>query len=497
MKNDNIQTIKNGPKIRHIMNNIFTAPFKIIKLLLNLPDIHYEDIMILAPSIKFDSSGINNIINNVELGKNKKQNPCVVLANLLTRHNIPIFVPTSEETVITQSVVKHKILITTFHQSKGLERKMVLLLGFDESYYKFYAKNADKNKCPNPLYVALTRASKQLFLFQSNQFNFLSYCNEQWIRDNCYLFWKNYKKIIIKEKDKIKDYSPDFGVTNFIQYLPTDIILAAMSFLKINEICAPTDFLAPKSIILQSTSLYELVYDITGNAIPAYYEFITTGKMTLYQQYKRHKHNKPYLVSEQQWKKLQKKCTIEYLLKLANFNSAYNSKYKYRTVQINRYNWISKEMLKEYCKRLQKVLPQQSKLIFEKAYYYSFEYKNTISNLIGSLDCIDETNKTVWEIKCVAALQNIHIIQLALYMLLHKNNNKQQYSYKLFNVFDNSIIEISAPLFKLKEMCKFIMYCKDCINQHKKIQHNLPLSTFLISSTILKNSKHITLEHLF
>ena len=63
--------------------------------------------------------------------------------------------------------VDDKILITNFHKAKGLERKLVLVLGFDSSYFEYYNKQTseeDRQHITNPLYVVLTRASERLIL---------------------------------------------------------------------------------------------------------------------------------------------------------------------------------------------------------------------------------------------------------------------------------------------------------------------------------------------
>ena len=61
--------------------------------------------------------------------------------------------------------LKGKIVFSTFHQSKGRERKVVLVFNFDQSYFKYYGKELDPNVCPNELYVATTRAQEHLSLF--------------------------------------------------------------------------------------------------------------------------------------------------------------------------------------------------------------------------------------------------------------------------------------------------------------------------------------------
>lgn len=57
-----------------------------------------------------------------------------------------------------------KISVMTFHRSKGIERKVVIVLPFSISYFNYYAKNERRDICNNPMYVAITRSSEILIL---------------------------------------------------------------------------------------------------------------------------------------------------------------------------------------------------------------------------------------------------------------------------------------------------------------------------------------------
>ena len=57
-----------------------------------------------------------------------------------------------------------KIVATTFHQSKGLERPIVVVMNFSAAYYRYGDKDADTMVLTPALYVAATRAKRQLWL---------------------------------------------------------------------------------------------------------------------------------------------------------------------------------------------------------------------------------------------------------------------------------------------------------------------------------------------
>ncbi|NBV29316.1 hypothetical protein EBS02_09955, partial [bacterium] len=101
----------------------------------------------------------------------KSEKPSQKIENILKKANppIPILVPGNESDQLTNDVIKDKLIITTFHQSKGNERKVVVLLSFDQSFFMFNARNTPDHMCPELIYVAATRASERLILTHSNE----------------------------------------------------------------------------------------------------------------------------------------------------------------------------------------------------------------------------------------------------------------------------------------------------------------------------------------
>ena len=64
--------------------------------------------------------------------------------------NIPIYIPHNDEAEIKDSDLKNKVAMITYHKSKGRERKLVIVLGADESYYKYQDTDTrDFMNCPN------------------------------------------------------------------------------------------------------------------------------------------------------------------------------------------------------------------------------------------------------------------------------------------------------------------------------------------------------------
>ncbi len=61
----------------------------------------------------------------------------------------------------------NKVVASTFHSAKGRERSLVIVMGFDASYFQYYAVGERQDRCPNALYVALTRAKDELILVRA------------------------------------------------------------------------------------------------------------------------------------------------------------------------------------------------------------------------------------------------------------------------------------------------------------------------------------------
>lgn len=77
---------------------------------------------------------------------------------------VPIYLAKTDE-VLDAKITKGKLAIGTWNSVKGQERDCVIVIGFDESYFKYYGTDwKDPERIPNILYVAATRAIKELIL---------------------------------------------------------------------------------------------------------------------------------------------------------------------------------------------------------------------------------------------------------------------------------------------------------------------------------------------
>ena len=120
-----------------------------------------EDIRQLVSSHVLEPGDIFVLCNSVEKSSSSKS-PMMALFNALEKYHIPCHL--QQRAAADGDVERHKVLFSTFCSSKGREKRCVVVLGFNRSYFQFYAKELNECVCPNPLWVAASRASNWLML---------------------------------------------------------------------------------------------------------------------------------------------------------------------------------------------------------------------------------------------------------------------------------------------------------------------------------------------
>lgn len=506
-----LKSIKNGTKVRYQICNTFVRgrnsdTFKEIKYYLSI-GYKKQDIFVLAPSIRSDSS------------------PCKILANELSKAKIPIYVPSSDEERLDEDVMKNKIVFSSFHQVKGLERKVVLVFCFDESYM-FYDKNWDGLDCPNTIYVALTRAKEKLTVFHHISNNYLPFLKRANLYRTCNM---NGRQLKIKKIKNVPQKMKPISVTDLLRFLKSKTIQDIVDKIDIVTINEPG-----KRIKLPSKTIdgdgCENVSEINGTAIPAYFELMTTGKMSIqinylnfdidennvisgknkkigwtnndivesikdvdvfdtysYSDYSDYSSYSSYESSEESDVEIifettnADNITVQRLLVIATYYCCYVSGYNYKASQITNYNWLTKEQIEKCGERLIDKISNNA--IFEAKMEFSGEEELRNRTIFGFIDCIDKN--TIWEFKCVDEIKHEHILQLSIYAyLLTKvtKGNANDYSYKLFNILTGEIVELFFNSIKLEEIVEKIIRAKytnipllnntEFIQKIKQIQSN-------------------------
>ena len=139
-----------GPPVTYLVGNAFdVASQELVDEISFLLEEGYapDDIFVLTPSLKG--------------AKLSSKTPLAQLENtLVMRLGVPVYATLADEEELSDSLIRGKVCLTTFHASKGLERPVVIVFAFSDNYFAYYARDAPRAVCPNPLYVAATRARR-------------------------------------------------------------------------------------------------------------------------------------------------------------------------------------------------------------------------------------------------------------------------------------------------------------------------------------------------
>jgi hypothetical protein len=457
--------------------------FMLIKKMLNVyrPD----DFFVLSPSVK------------------STDNPPKKLENLLVANNIPVYFSRSDEEGINEDVISNKVVFTTFHQAKGRERKIVIVFGFDESYFDHFAKEKNRNQCPSELYVAVTRASETLIVIEDYSNGTLSFLKKQPSIIKKYSFIKyidnrpiSYKK---KKQEKKKNASiHKTTVKEMTMYLSeitvTEIVPLLNMLFKVLD-PGKSDINIPQTI-KSNKNLIEDVTDLNGIVIPAMYETkIKGGKSTLHKLVEApinlSNENAQLILKKQRELKNYPTNSIEQYLLMGNLFIALSEGIFSKLNQIDSYTWLNQEIVDKCHKNMVDNIGQDT--VYEqviednnKNYYsYNHDQYGTI-NISGRIDAID--TETLWEFKCVNTLTVDHLLQLTIYAWLWERTMKLQYGkrkYKILNIRTGEIQELNYQdhlvnsIIELIFINKYDMKCKDdddeFIQKNNKINDKYPL----------------------
>lgn len=469
LKQNRIYSRKKGNSVKYYIGDPYNADF-IIRIIESYLEKGYkfDDFFILAYSAGSSSSPIINLTNRIKI----------------IHTDWPIYVNRKEQEEPDKEEMLNKLCFTTFHSTKGLERKIVINLGIDQSYYKYYDPENKREECPNLLYVANTRATEELIIIHSHQFRYLNFIASFLIESICdfkiFTNWRIFSKKIDPPKPRQLTLT---SVTNFTSHLNYDIIERACSFFSVEQTVEEHDKISIPPLIQTGPGLKENVADLTGSAIPMMYYYQLYNKIssnlkgnmnffwselnkepeekrgTKYQEYL--KNCKIFEESLETWDSIltKEKYETKEFLQLANIYDAIKCKFIYRLFQITNYDWLSDEIITKCFSRLDK--------FFSKNLTQELPVNNDL--LLGSIDYYDADNDIIWELKCTSTIKLEYFLQLAIYGYLYEQNNpKPKGGYYLLNVFTNEVYKIK---FETENITQMIEYIKSAKLDHSELSN--------------------------
>lgn len=443
---------KEGKNIIYFKENKFKIHDELSNLILKLITVKkytYSDIFILAPSLKSTVG---------------KKSAIKMLENKLVSLDIPVFYDFNEDGNSNDSLIKNKVVFSTFNSSKGRERKIVIIYSFDSGYFKYYNKYADVNKCPDELYVAVTRASELLILIEDislEPLQFLNFTTNQ--LNNCeYIDYynktnNNINSNDVKNNEKIDNREHKTTVTELTKHLTEEsfTILSNLKEQLFKQIKKPNDknSIDIPTIITTSNGLHEDISYLNGLMIPTLYEEKLTNKSTIINKYNILTSNKYYdkIIKKNILIEKQTENKYEKYLRICNIYVSIIEQIHNKLNQIDNYDWLTDVMIDSCHKNLSKYIDKNAVYEIElgdNGYYEYVSNKYGCIKIHGIVDAM--TDDSIYEFKCVSELQLDHFLQLILYTWIRKslyNCNKKAY---LLNIrtgelwrlkYDNYIIQ--------------------------------------------------------
>lgn len=474
-----INSIKNGSKVDYYISNPYKVYKKIGKYLIdkiNKNIILPSDIFILVPSLKTIES------------------PYKKLENYLVKHGIKCITPVSDDTKLDDKTISNKVVFTTYHQSKGRERKIVILYNFDNSYLEYYTRENISNTkiCPNILYVGATRASEKLILIQDFNSKPLDFIYISKLKSNNYLNIiytessqpnKNINKLN-KKKNKLEIKKVNVSdLVKFISPITLDTIINLIENNMFKEVKEPSNKLIsiPNKIkiINKDIILWEDVSDLNGLVIPAILESrLNKSKSTI----------EIYVEEKLQHKFLSNGCSkyigkinipcvnIRDFLKIGNIYTSLQNKLHAKLAQIKKYNWLDEKMISKCHLHMNMI---NSNTLFEiiiksdlKPTLDYFEYKHELYGMIhinGRIDAISDDS--IWEFKCVDYLSIEHKLQIIVYYWMWVKTNMSSIwgdkKFSLINIKSGQILELDLSKYYIIEQIVDILFDEKYLKKNK------------------------------
>lgn len=442
------------------------------------------EIFILGNSVKGSNSNIRN------------------LENTLVEKDIPCHVPMLENEKMDDRVIDGKVVFSTFHSVKGRQRKYVFVVGFDNSYLKYYARGLPRDVCPNTLYVAATRATQGLYLIETAGYSnnrpldFLK-MNHIEMKQCDYITFKGNHQSIFPDDDEQDELFASLikkhiiTPTELVRFISEAVIenispIIDRIFVKESENTLTLDI---PTVIETKKGFYEEVSDLNGIAIPCmYYDYLkelwtvdnadenstdVANQNVLLDVIHRSIENmrsNDHIFLKQIVNDLPKRIeTIKDYLYIANVSVAVQEMLYFKLKQIDRdeYTWLTEEMVVACKARLRTVIgpdcenqmPQvEETIIHESEDEPHRNIDKFLSGIFGDarkfrftarVDLITET--TVWELKCTSEITIEHLVQVIAYawlwnMRYNEHNETSVKVFKIFNIKTGDILRLDASM---------------------------------------------------
>jgi len=419
---ERINTVKEGPQVEFLKTNIFNGARVLDKLLKLLSSKEYTagDIFVLSGTTR-SKRGVPLPINDLE--------------NKLVNAGIPVYFSNDDEEELTENVTSGKVVFSTIHQSKGRERPIVIVYGFDTNWFTFFGRDCNKNVCPPELYVAASRSSKVLFLIEHTQSRPLDFLKNRHNFDRIpYIrYFQEYSMPVLEE---VKNAPPPRSTnpTDLLRYMNEEVIYILLQIKeKVYTLYSPEmKNVAIPSETANNIGTIENISDLNGLCIPALWEERVRGNSNIRESVKLEMLDKRHHdILRKAYNKISRDMNTSDFLLLTNIYQSINTNCHFKIAQLETYNWLTNDMVDECHTSISKYIGENP--VFEHAIsdvIYNVKDVGEI-NVNCRLDAFDDTS--VWEYKCVSQLQLEHFLQLIIYAWMWKQKqDKMDSNYEIY-----------------------------------------------------------------
>lgn len=316
---------KSGIKPIYKICNIFSEHQMIIDMI-EKDGYKPEDIFILASSVTNDLCPAKKLLDTIKAKYKNKYN---------------FYVSGDDKSPINEETSKGKIVISTFHKTKGLERKVVFFLNMDTIQVKLF-RATDSEYLLNKFYVGLTRAKERLYILHHCENDYLKCVNQNLLKE-----YSIFSGSLKNERD-YKIEVIDKPVTKLLKHLSQSKIDQMDRFYTKILIKDEEDKISLQNSIKCkfNINLSENVAPINGLVIPLYFQGRLEGNIGEI------KFDNTFKVKD----------LLEYATKLKYSRDGYN-KLKF---QIDHYDWLSLKDVLQFDDFFKDIVGKNKKILFEK-----------------------------------------------------------------------------------------------------------------------------------
>lgn len=384
----------------------------------------------------------NNIIlpNDIfVLAASTKSRMLKLLENKFVMNNIGCYVSTESNYDI--DVVNNKAIFTTFHQSKGMEKKVVIIVGHDNSYFKYYGKTLDTTICPSALYVGVTRASYKLYVIENKSEGILPFLHMDYKKMKLSTFIDFKGKIDNSINTTIKSSKEHHTtVEDLVKFLSIDCISKLHDLLLdifVSELDTNNLINIPTKVSCNEE--FEDVSNLNVYIITSFYEYTIQNTNTIYNLINNSKVSK-YPIILDAIKSLTEPKNIYDFTKMCILYHAVKEKLYFKLEQIINYDWITNNHMNQCIERLTPILSDNSTYQVPLKYVYDLVYEIGNVHISGTVDVI---NDNLILLKCTDTITLEHKLQLIIYTWLYNHNNNCIKDAKIFNINTGELLTLN------------------------------------------------------